>query len=429
MVKITDIEENSIAHTLGIRPGDVLISINNHEINDLIDFEFFISEEMVNVKIRRGKQITEYEIEKNYDDKLGIHLEEFKVRSCNNNCIFCFVNQNPPGLRKTLYFKDEDYRLSFLYGNYITMTNIDDLDLKRIVDMRLSPLYLSIHATDPTVRKKIFQRGRDDNLFDKLDYLTKGGIELHVQIVLMPGINDGEILEKTISDLYHYKESIKSVAIVPVGLTKHRKNKPKITPIDSEYARKLIKASKKWTKNYFNVEGNRFIYLSDEFFLLAGRPIPASSYYGFYYQIDNGVGLTRVMLDNFKKDSRRFPNKLKKDKRILFITGMLAKPILEAYILPVLNSVEGMKVDVIGVVNNLFGHTVTVSGLLAGKDIIEQTKFIAPYYDMIVLPPRCINEDSILIDDVSTKEIEEELGTKVTVFDNDFLRLMEHVEE
>lgn len=175
MVKITDIEENSIAHTLGIRPGDVLISINNHEINDLIDFEFFISEEMVNLKIRRGKQITEYEIEKNYDDKLGIHLEEFKVRSCNNNCIFCFVNQNPPGLRKTLYFKDEDYRLSFLYGNYITMTNIDDLDLKRIVDMRLSPLYLSIHATDPTVRKKIFQRGRDDNLFDKLDYLTKGG--------------------------------------------------------------------------------------------------------------------------------------------------------------------------------------------------------------------------------------------------------------
>ena len=429
MVNITDIEENSIAHTLGIRPGDVLISINNHEINDLIDFEFFISEEMVNVKIRRGKQITEYEIEKNYDDKLGIHLEEFKVRSCNNNCIFCFVNQNPPGLRKTLYFKDEDYRLFFLYGNYITMTNIDDLDLKRIVDMRLSPLYLSIHATDPTVRKKIFQRGRDDNLFDKLDYLTKGGIELHVQIVLMPGINDGETLEKTISDLYHYKESIKSVAIVPVGLTKHRKNKPKITPVDSEYARELIKASKKWTKNYFNVEGNRFIYLSDEFFLLAGRPIPASSYYGFYYQIDNGVGLTRVMLDNFKKDSRRFPNKLKKDKRILFITGMLAKPILEAYILPVLNSVEGMKVDVIGVVNNLFGHTVTVSGLLAGKVIIEQTKFIAPYYYMIVLPPRCINEDSILIDDVSTKEIEEELGTKVTVFDNDFLRLMEHVEE
>ncbi|MBO8131506.1 MAG: DUF512 domain-containing protein [Candidatus Marinimicrobia bacterium] len=429
MVKILKIEMDSIAMKVGILPGDFLVSINGHEINDLIDLKYYVADETINVRTKRDGQFIDYEIEKDYDDELGIVIEDFEVRSCNNNCIFCFAMQNPPGLRKALYFKDEDYRLSFLYGNYITMTNLEESDLERIVRMRLSPLYISVHATDKNLRKKIFQRDSDDYLFDKLDYLMRGEIELHAQIVLMPGINDGEALEKTISDLYHYKSSIKSVAIVPVGLTKFRKNRYKLTPVDSEYARKLIRCSKNWTKNYFNSEGNKFVYLSDEIFLLANRTIPVSSYYGFYYQLDNGVGLTRYMLDEFRKIIKKLPKKIKGNKRALFVTGVLARSVLNNYVISYLNTIDGLHVDTVSVINNFFGDSITVSGLLAGVDIVEQLKDIVNSYDVIVLPPRCINEDCLFIDDMTIEDIERELGKKVIVFNENFFDLINHVQK
>ncbi len=423
MLEIISVKKNSIAEQVGIKVNDYLVTMNNQVINDFLDYQFLQSEENLKIQIERNGKILSINIEKSYDDDLGIKFQDTKIRSCTNNCIFCFIKQNPPGMRKSIYFCDEDYRYSFLYGNFITLTDVDDNALDRIATQRLSPLYISVHATDTAVRKRIFRFRSEDRLLEKLEFLDRSRIELHVQIVLMPGINDGEVLEKTIRDLYHFRESIKSIAIVPVGLTKHRKGLPKIRGVDSKYASNLLPYSRAWNRNYFNIEGDHFVYLADEFYLLANRSLPGRNSYGRFYQIENGVGIVRECIDNFKRQVRKLPESIPGPKRILFVTGTLAKPVLETYIVSMLNNIQNLKVDVFSVVNNFFGETVTVAGLIIGRDIVEQLKSHLEY-DLIYLPPRCINDDGLLLDDTTPEDIQKELGIPVEVFNEDYVEML-----
>ena len=411
VIKILEVRKNSLADNAGIREEDLLIALNDHPVNDFLDYYFYQSEESLTVEFNHSGKRCRVDVEKSYEEDLGLELEDIKIRSCSNNCVFCFIKQNPPKMRRQIYFCDEDYRYSFLYGNYITLTEMNDKDLDRISEQRLSPLYISVHATDPDVRKAIFRFKSEDRLMEKIAFLTQNRIELHTQVVLVPGLNDGKILQKTIEDLYQFKESIKTLAIVPVGLTRHRRRLPEIKTVTSELARGLLKQSRKWNRDYQNNEGDPFVYLSDEFYLLSEESLPESAHYGPYYQLENGVGLCRRLIDSI--DQHRIVN-ISKPLNITLITGKLAEPVLREFVLPYLNGQAKLTADLLSIDNRFFGNSVTVSGLLTGRDILNQLPkdFTS---DCIFLPPNCINEDGALLDDMTPQDIFGETGVPVRI--------------
>jgi len=423
MIKIIAIETQSLAAQHSVQAGDLLVSLNGHPVQDILDYRFMQAEEELHVQIRHGEEQISFSVEKEYDEDLGLEFEEMKIRSCPNNCIFCFIKQNPPGMRRAIYFCDEDYRYSFLYGNYITLSNVGEVDLERIIAMRLSPLYISVHATDVKVRRQIFRSRSDDDLMDKLAVLNKNRIEIHVQIVLIPDVNDGEILETTIRDLYRFRQSIRSVAIVPVGLTKHRKKSPQIRAVDAESARRVLDRSEEWQQQYTNLEDDAFVYPADEFFLLAGEPLPPTEYYASFYQIENGVGLVRDYLDAFKEQLPGLPQKIDVPRKLLFVTGEMAAPVLREQVAAKLNQIENLHIDVAAVRNHFFGETVRVAGLITGRDILEQLERPGEY-DRIILPPRCVNTDGLLLDDLSPADLQQAFGVPVRVSNNDFKEII-----
>jgi len=249
-MKINHVEKESIAASIGLKPGDRLESIDGSPVKDIIDYRFKVTDENILLRVRQGGELKEYDIEKDMDDNLGLEFDDFKIRGCANDCVFCFVDQNPAGMRKGLYFRDGDFRMSFLHGHFITMTNMGWKELKRVVEQRLSPLYVSVHVTDPDKRLEMFLYGKDDFLMKKFEYLTENGIELHAQVVLCPGWNDGEFLEKTVADIHSFRPNALSVSIVPVGLTKHRKGLPDLPPVTAEYAQSLIPIGKQLSAKY-----------------------------------------------------------------------------------------------------------------------------------------------------------------------------------
>ncbi|MBN2424658.1 MAG: DUF512 domain-containing protein [Calditrichaceae bacterium] len=411
MLKIVDIESGSIARELNIKPDDYLISINNHLISDRLDYRFFQAEEYVEVCIQSEDGQTIYEIEKDIDEDLGLILEEMKMKVCGNNCVFCFVYQNPRGMRKALYFKDEDYRFSFLYGHYVTTTTLKQADLERIVEQRLSPLYISVHSTEEKTRRFLLGIKRDDHLMDKIEYLTAHGIVLHTQVVLCPGINDGPVFEKTINDLKQYYPGVRSVAVVPVGLTRHREN---LTPLRMHTPEELKQtiAQTNALRNKLEKElGENFIYLADEFFIKAGMSLPKAGYYDEFYQIENGVGEFREMIDRFNEALPGFPSKLERLVRITWVTGMLAAGFLENFIIkPLVNNIENLHVNLIQITNEFYGPTIGVSGLLTGNDIFNTLKDIK-LGDLVLLPPRILNDDGLLLDDWTINQLTDALNT------------------
>lgn len=425
MIKIINIGKDSLADTSGIRKNDYLVSLNGHAVCDLLDYYFYQSEERLDIVFERDGKHSQIQIEKSYEEDLGLELEDFKLKSCSNNCVFCFIKQNPPKMRKQIYFCDEDYRYSFLYGNYITLTDMNDTDLKRITEQRLSPLYISIHATDPDIRKSIFRFKSDDHLMEKITYLVKNRIELHTQVVLVPGMNDGHVLNQTINDLYKYKKMIKSLAVVPVGLTRHRKHLPTIMPVSPDLAADLIRQSEDWNRIYRNNEGDPFVYLSDEFYLLAEKPFPDNEHYGSYYQLENGVGLCRQLIESM---AGRIKINLTNPMKIGLVTGKLAEPLIRDYVMPYLNRITNMNADIVSIENDFFGRTVTVSGLLTGRDIIKQFPPNSKF-DCIFLPPNCINEDGFLLDDLTPEDIGRELKTTIKVGDYDIKEMVNTLEK
>jgi len=426
-MKISVVYPDTPAARLGLQPGDEIIAIDSHEIRDPIDFQFYSAEESYCLHLRRGGHEWKVNLAPEESGWLGVEFADMEYHSCGNKCVFCFVDQNPPGMRKSLYFKDEDYRLSFLYGNYVTLTNLSRSHLERIVEQRLSPLYVSVHSTEDDLRKRMLGLRRSDRLLEKIDFLARGGIELHAQIVLCPEWNDGEHLEKTLADLAGRFPAIRSVAVVPLGLTGHREELTPLRTVTPAEAAGLVVSEKRWEKEFRSRLGIAFVYLADEFYLLAGAPLPSAARYDGFPQIENGVGMTRSFLDRFARQKYRFPREVK-PVRVSIVSGELAAPILTARVLPVLNTISGLQAEVVAVKNRFFGGKVTVSGLITGGDIIGQLRGMERA-DLIMIPPNCRNGDGLFLDDLDLDGLSRALDAPVLAPQSGFTELFTYLKK
>jgi len=419
MVRIKDVAGGSIAASLKLRSGDELVEINGHRIRDEIDLRFYEVDQHIELKCAHNGKVALYEIEKEIDEPLGIVLDDMKVLRCGNNCIFCFVDQNPRGLRDALYIRDGDYRLSFMYGNYTTLTNAGNAILQRIVEQRLSPLYISVHSTVPDIRRRLLGLRKDDHLLEKMRFLANHGIDMHAQIVLCPGINDGASLQQTIQDMWELRDHVISLAIVPVGLTDHRASPVPLQRVDKLYAKDLLQTVRGWQERFRAIAGRNFVYPSDEFFLLAEEKIPDSGYYDGFPQIENGVGMVRSFLDQFARASSQFPRRIPEQKTITLATGVLASPFIRDVVAKRLSKITGLDVRVAVASNRLFGKSVTVAGLLSGKCFYEALHD-QPRSDLVLLPPDVLNEDELFLDDWTLGELSMKLDQNVLVFDGNW---------
>lgn len=427
MMTILAIGKNSIAEQLGIKAGAKLLSINNKPINDWLDYRFYASNEHLEVLIEQDEQQIIFDIEKEYQEELGLILEELRMRKCDNKCVFCFVHQNPRGLRKTLYFKDEDYRFSFLYGHYVTLSNTTQQDLKRIVEQRLTPLYVSVHSTNEELRKYLLGIKVNDHLMDKIRFLTQQGIELNCQIVLCPGINDEQQLMKTIRDLKPFFPMVRSIAIVPVGLTKYRRNLPELKPVTVEYCKKFIPWIDSVREELKSELHSSFIYLSDEFYIRSGQEIPPADYYDEFYQLENGVGLTR---DFIQRTEMELPNLISRNPELnlTFVSGKLGAIALRRYLFPLLKKIPELHIKLYQIANYFFGTSVGVAGLLVGQDIYRQLRN-RQLDNYIILPPRVLNHDNLFLDDWTVTQLEEKLQRKIFIFPDSFQKLFDNIEK
>lgn len=423
--KITGTASGSIAEQLGIEPGDILIKVNGQYVQDIFDFRFIINDEYIELLIKKqdGEE-WELSIEKEYNEDLGIIFEEPLMdaySSCCNKCIFCFIDQMPPGMRETLYFKDDDARLSFLQGNYITLTNMKDVDFDRIINYHLSPINISVHTTNMKLRCHMLNNRFANNIIERLDRLYNAGITMNSQIVLCKGYNDGEELESTIHDLTKYIPHMESLSVVPVGLTDYRKGLKKLVSFEKEDAVKVLSAIRKWQNICLKHFGTRFVYASDEWYVLAGLPIPDSESYEGFGQLENGVGMIRSFTDDFyaelnKPDDRQPEISLSDNKpSFTFVTGVLFSDFLIDCLKDFKEAFPYFDYEVIPVINDFFGHKITVTGLLTGKDIIAQLKD-RKLMDYIVLPDSLLRAgEDVLLDDTRVGDIEKALQKDVHI--------------
>jgi len=370
---VNSVLENSIAEELEIEAGDEILSIDENQMSDMIDYNFYCKSELLTLEIKKKNgEIEVIEIEKDYDEELGIVFESAvfdRVKPCLNHCIFCFVDQQPKGLRDTLYIKDDDYRLSYLQGTYITLTNFTDKDRERIKKMHLGPFYVSVHTTNPDLRNKMLRNPNAGKALENLKWFRKNNIPFHAQIVLCPGLNDGKELERTLSDLAELKNTVLSVAIVPVGITQFRKDCLK--QVDKKCAQETIEIASKYKR----------VCCSDEFFLLAEKEIPPAKYYGSFSQLDDGVGAIRLLLEDFKR--HKLPKKLKKPIKFSFAASYAAKDAL-SYISKELNKIENLECSVNPVKSDYWGKDITVAGLITTDDLIKTVKDLD--VDFVVIP-------------------------------------------
>ena len=417
-VLIQEVAPDSIAEEVGLASGDRLLAINDRSIEDVLDYRYVASihETEMTLRVLKGSgEVWEIEIEKEEDEDLGFELEGIQTRICNNNCIFCFVHQLPRGkqIRRTLRVKDEDFRLSFLFGHYLTLTNLSEADFHRIIEQRLSPLYVSVHATDPELRRYLLQTRKPDDLLGNLRRLVDKGIKLHTQIVLMPGINDGQNLERTINDLRQFYPSIMSVSIVPVGLTDHRKGLPQLRPADEAYAHQTIAHVARIQKNNLDKVGVPFCFLGDEFYIKAKHPIPPRSHYGEFPLVENGVGMVRNFLDEFAATvSLKWKRPRNLPIRGTAVTGKIFYPILKDCI-DQMNSKFQLDLHCLPADNFFFGKGITVAGLLSGSDIYASVEN-QMYGDYLVIPSECMTgENGLFLDDWVRADLQNRLQKPV----------------
>jgi len=404
--EIENVLSDSPAALAGIAPGDVIVSINGHRINDAIDFMFHRNEGELNVVIKRKDKRISCKLALIEGQDAGIVMKPFKIRTCTNRCIFCFVNQLPRGLRKSLYVKDEDYRMSFLYGNYITLTNLTSQDKRRIAQQRLSPLYLSIHSTNRAVRNTILGNARAQDVMKEIAFFKEHRIRMHCQIVLTPGVNDGKELERTIRDLYKYYPYVSSIAVVPVGLTAHRKTVPKLRPVEKEDALLAIALIDSFQKRFMKKHGDSIVYGADELYIKAGLEFKPLREYGDLPQIENGVGMAPLFLSQSKRI--KIPQG-KGKKRFLTFTGTSFYPYLSRFAEKLTK--VGFDVDVIAVENTFFGKSVTVAGLLTGRDVMKALSDSVKKDDVVLVPDVVMKDgDKVFLDNVSVRDLEDLFG-------------------
>ncbi len=419
---IKEIEQDSIAEELELAPGDELISINGTQIKDALDYNYLIKDEELTVLIRKSNgEEWELDIEKDFDEDLGIIFEEGlmdEYRSCRNKCIFCFIDQMPPGMRETLYFKDDDARLSFLQGNYITLTNMSDEEIDRILFYKLSPINISVHTTNEELRCRMLHNRFAGSALDKMRRLKEGGITMNGQIVLCKGWNDGEELEKTIHDLAAYLPEMQSVSVVPVGLTKFREGLVELEGFNKEEALVVLDTIHRWQNIFLTHYGTRFIYASDEWYIKAGLPIPDADSYEGYPQIENGVGLIRSLQEEFAE----YYEELAGDDRtreLSIATGVLAAPYIKQLTEKLKIKYPKINVEVYTIINNYFGNEITVAGLITGGDITAQLKGKNLGAALLIPDVMLRNGETVLLDDVTVEEMENTLQTKIRIVQSD----------
>jgi putative radical SAM enzyme (TIGR03279 family) len=397
MLRVAGVAPESLAARLGLAAGDELLAIDGRELVDFLDWEYLTADEawLLRARTAAGQEI-EYDVERPEGLPLGVALEAPKIRRCNNRCDFCFVDGNPGGARKPLLIRDDDYRLSFRYGNFATLSNLKDKDVRRVLEYRLSPLYVSVHATDPAVRRRLLRNSRAPEIVPQLRMFAAGGIRFHTQVVLVPDVNDGAVLERTLADLYALGAPVLSVSVVPVALTAYSKHALVRAPT-AEEARRALGSVRQWAARARGERGIGWVYGSDELYLRAGEPFPPAAAYDGFEQVENGVGAVRYLERRIDADAAALPDL--SGRRVLVLTGAAMGPLMPE-VLGALERVTGARFDCVALENSFFGPSVTTAGLLPGADLGAA---LAPRreYDLALLPAEAVNDDGIFVDDVA----------------------------
>lgn len=416
-VKISGIEKNSLAAKKKIEKDDVLISINGNEINDVLDYRFYINDTklLLSLKTADGKSKLAM-IRKDEFEDIGLEFETYlmdKQRSCKNKCIFCFIDQLPKGLRKSLYFKDDDSRLSFLFGNYITLTNLTDDEVQRIIKMHISPVNVSVHTMNPGLRVKMMANPKAGDALNRLKAFADAGIILNTQLVLCPGINDGKELEFSLNELSKLYPAVQSIAAVPVGLSDHREGLYELKPYNEQTAGEVIDTIDRFNENFKKENGTVIAYAADEFYIKANRPMPDEEYYNGYPQLDNGVGMWTLLKTEFEQALEECEERAV-DRRVTVVTGVAAYPLISELAKKAENKIKGLSVNVVEVKNKLLGSMITVSGLICGADIVSALEN-TDLGEELIIPPNCLrSEGDMFLDDMTVDELSEKLNVKVT---------------
>jgi putative radical SAM enzyme (TIGR03279 family) len=422
MVRVSKVHPESIAAELGITPGTELLSVDGRKLDDFLDWEFLTADDAfeLEAKLPDGEHVV-FEIEREGGDPMGVELEPPNVRRCANRCEFCFIEGLPKGLRKPLYIRDDDYRLSFAYGNFATLSNLKERDFERILEYRLSPLYVSVHATPWEARKVLLNNPRVPNIVEQLQRLTAGGIQFHGQMVVVPGLNDADVLEQSLADLYSFGDACLSVALVPVGLTQFSHIYTGKS-MDVENARAILATTERWAARAERERGEPWVYGSDELYLLAERELPPAEHYRDFAQIENGVGAVTSLRGRVRDGIVRLPRL--EGRRIGIVTGLAMAPVIMPALLEQLQQQTGASFEMIPVENSLFGPTVTTAGLLVGADIRRALKDRTDL-DLALIPAETINDAGIFLDDESFVAVREEMPMPVYP-SYDFIDVLEH---
>lgn len=416
---ISKVDPGSIGEELELEPGDCVLTINGNPIEDIFDYEYYVNSPSMLMTVRKADgEEWELDIENDYED-LGLTFENglmSEYRSCSNKCIFCFIDQMPPGMRETLYFKDDDTRLSFLQGNYVTLTNLKEKDIERIIRFKLAPINISVQTTNPELRCKMLHNRFAGQSLKLIDRLYEAGTPMNGQIVLCKGVNDGEELKRSIEDLTKYIPCMQSVSVVPVGLSKYRDGLYPLEPFTKEDACQVIDLIEMWQKKLYTEHGIHFIHASDEWYILAERPLPEEERYDGYIQLENGVGMLRLLEDEVAEElSKREGDD--RHRHVTIATGKAAAPSLEKHMQKIREKYPNVQAEVITIINYFFGESITVSGLITGKDLMEQLEG-RDLGDCLLLPCNMLRSGkNVFLDDVTVEEVEERLKTPVQIID------------
>ncbi|MEF9945819.1 MAG: DUF512 domain-containing protein [Lachnospiraceae bacterium] len=415
---IRQVDGGSIADEMGIEPGDKLLSINGKEIEDVFDYQYYVNEEELFVLIEKpdGEQ-WELEIEKEYEDSLGLEFDQGlmdEYRSCKNQCMFCFIDQMPKGMRDTLYFKDDDSRLSFLQGNYVTLTNMSEHDINRIVQYHLEPINISFHTTNPELRKRMLHNRFAGESLAKVQTLYEGKITMNGQIVLCKGINDGEELDRSIREMSQYLPYLRSVSVVPVGLTKYRDGLEPLEPFEKKDAKNVLWMIHQWQDKLYKEYGTHFIHAGDEWYILAEEEMPKEERYDGYLQLENGVGMTRLLIDEFHEAYQACIGDNRK-RELSMATGKLAYGYLKNFLDLLKQKYPNVQVHLYEIANEFFGESITVAGLITGQDIRKQLKG-KPMGDKLLLPSNMLRSgEDIFLDDITVSQLNESLQVDIDI--------------
>lgn len=425
-MQITAIKEGSTAARSTLQVGDRVVRINGQPVRDVLDLYFHLSDEFLDIDVERGGRNLTVSLTRSYGEEVGLLFPQERFRVCANKCPFCFVDQNPKGMRRPLYVRDDDYRFSFLDGHFITLTNLKEQDFQRIIDYHMSPLYVSVHALDAEVRSYLLGTERAREILPQIRRLTEAGISLHTQIVCLPGVNDGRVMEETVAGLFEFFPEVQSVGVVPIGLTAFMPAARKLRVYEPDEAREVCARVHRLTERYRETTGRGFVYLADEFLLLAGLPIPTTPYYDGFIQLGNGVGMVRELLNEFR---RRRPAvarlRRKKIRRVVAVSGTSVGPMLGDVLHRKFPARDGVRVDTVIARNDTFGHSVTVTGLLGGADVGNALR-AAGDFDLALIPPNALTKPILpgqtyaddrdtFIDDTPLDALQAEFGNRLAI--------------